>query len=112
MSNRHESVIASRRYYSEPEGSGLTFLVSFERPSQDEPGSFQCRYIFSGAEQLQRCAYGVDELHALIVAFAMAGSDLEAIAQDRYGGKLYWEAGPAMSSLPTLRDNWPFKQST
>ena len=88
---------------------GDEIVLSFERPCQGEPGSFRCRYRFSGAIEKDRTAFGGDELHSLIIALAMAGSDLELIAQEKYGGKLYWEAGEAKSSLPTIRDSWPFK---
>ena len=106
-----EMVIATRRYYTAPEGEGEEILLSIERPFQDESGYFRCVYRFTGAVQRDRWAAGVDELSALIYALSMAGTELQGFDDEKFGKKLIWDAGPASGSLPTVSDNWPFNKS-
>ena len=110
MNDDENTLIASRRYYIAPEGQGDQVVVSIAKPFRDEGGYFRCGYVFSGSTKIERYASGVDELHAILMALAMAGTDLEQLNVDKYGSKLVWEAGPAKSSLPTIRDHWPFRQ--
>jgi hypothetical protein len=102
-------VIASRRYYADPAADGLEIVVSIEQPFQDESGYFECGYRILGAENKIRYAAGGDGIHALIMALAQAGSLLQYLNEQKYDGKLRWDGGPAESSLPTVRDHWPFK---
>ncbi len=107
MSNGSDTVIATRRYYTEPEGEGDEIVLSFERPVQEESGYFRCVYRFTGAIKRERWAGGADGLDALMSALAMAGTDLDHIDAERYGNKLMWDFGKANNSLPTIEDHWP-----
>lgn len=100
-------IVASRHYYTLPEGEGDEILLSIAQPVQDESGYYRCAYRFTGAVQMHRYAHSVDELGALITALVMAGTDLDFINEEQYGGRLQWDAGAAASSVPTIRDNWP-----
>jgi len=82
-------VIATRRYYTEPEGEGDEIVLSIERPFQDESGYFRCVYRFTGALRTDRWAAGADELDSLMSALSMAGP----LTND---------------SLPPIEDHWPF----
>jgi hypothetical protein len=104
-----DAVVATRSYFLEGESERPILTVTIGRPEADRPGYFRCAYSFSGAFNWTHFAAGVDEIHSLISALAMAGTDLSVLNEESYGGKLRWEAGSADASLPTIRDHWPFK---
>jgi hypothetical protein len=105
------AAIATRRYFLDPGIEPPTLSIAIGKPEADELGYTKCSYTFSGAINRTQFASGVDEIHALVSALAMAGTDLDCLNQEMFGGKLQWEAGPATSSLPTIRDHWPFKMA-
>jgi len=105
-------IIATRRYYADPTSEEPEVIVSLERPFQSEPGFCRCIYHLTGIKQVTRYSEGVDEFHALVSALAMAGTDLQYLNEQSYGGMLRWDGGPAESSLPTTRDHWPFNKAS
>lgn len=104
------SIIATRRYYVETPTDAPDVIVSIERPFQTDAGFYRCIYHFSGIKEVSRYSEGLDEFDALISTLAMAGTDLHFLNETSYGGLLRWDGGPAESSLPTIRDHWPFNK--
>jgi hypothetical protein len=110
INNEEGIVIATRRYFVELVSHRIELILTIERPFESQPGFFRCIYRLRGDEERTRYSEGVDELDALISTLSLAGTDLQYLNQQKYEGKLRWEAGPADSSLPTIRDHWPFSK--
>ena len=105
-------VIAERTYYVEgPDRARQEIIVAIREPYQEESGYYQCGYSVDppGVERGRFCA-GVDAIQALVGAIEMAGTDLQFMNSEKYGGKLAWDAGPAEGSLPAIADGWRFRE--
>ena len=53
------------------------------RPRADESGYPRCDFSFEGLEQTSKFAIGVNDIHSLICALAMIGSELDILNREK-----------------------------
>ena len=107
-------LIGERAFFVNGKRNGDTAVVlrlwRLNQPKADYP---RCRYelINSKGSKIIEVP-GIDGLDCIIASLSMAGSDLAALNESVFGGRLRWGASPEGGhglGLPTIED-WPLRQ--
>jgi hypothetical protein len=107
---------AQRKYYLDGDSQDAVELtVRFKRPEQniDHPLTYKCECEIQTKQRI-RVPYvrGVDEVSAIVMILAMAGSWINGLNETEFQGRLRWVGGEVGDlGLPTIEDHWPFSKN-
>lgn len=95
-------IIAERRldWAGDAESEGVVVRIGKPMPDPDPEGNWLCPIQIAGlGDDMVRAAFGVDAVHALILALQMIHIDLQA-GQRRVGRTLQWLEQSDLGFLP------------